>query len=128
MKTTDIITAIYNDFASIYTTGAPFVNSGALWDFCMDTIRNPITMNNIIFANDMGVPPVKSLLVIYHRKMNPAPDFKFAPRDSQHMGMLMGFVFKFVLGYQSQKERCTVGDLGVKTATRFYDGPVVEVE
>lgn len=128
MKTTDIITAIYDDFASIYTNGAPFVDSGALWDFCMETIRNPITMSNIAFANDMGIPPVKSLLVIYHRKMNPAEGFRFAPRESQSMGMLMGFVFKHVLGYRSQKERCTVGDLGVKTATRFCDGPVVEFE
>ena len=124
MKTTDIITAIYDDFASVYTNGAPFVNSGALWDFCMETIRNPITMSNIAFANDMGVPPVKSLLVIYHRKMNPAEGFQFAHRESQSMGMLMGFVFKFVLGYRDQKERCRVGRYGVDTATRFLKGYV----
>ena len=40
----------------------------------------------------------------------------------------MGFVFKFVLDYQYQKERCVVNLLGVKTATRFLLGPVIEFE
>ncbi len=128
MKTADIITAINEDFAATYKNATPFVNSGALWDFCMETIQNPITMSNIAFANDLGVPPVKSLLVIYRRKMNPAAAFKFAPTESQYMGALMGFVFKFVLHYQNQKERCAVNDLGVKTATRFLNGAPVDFE
>ena len=85
-------------------------------------------MSNIAFANDLGIPPVKSLLVIYRRKMNPAEDFKFTAQKSQSMGALMGFVFKFVLDYQYQKERCVVNDLGIKTATRFMMGPVVDFE
>lgn len=128
MKTSEIINAINDSFAKTYKNAAPFVDSGALWNFCLDTIRNPVTMSNIAFANDMGIPPVKSLLVIYRRKMNPADGFKFAAQESQSMGALMGFVFKYVLGYQDQKERCGVNDLGVKTATRFMNGPVVEFE
>ena len=128
MKTSEIITAINDSFAKTYRNAAPFVNSGALWDFCIDTISNPITMSNIAFANDLGIPPVKSLLVIYRRKMNPADTFKFTPQESQFMGALMGFVFKFVLDYQYQKERCGVNDLGVKTATRFLMGSVVDFE
>ena len=128
MKTRDIISSINIDFAKTYKNAAPFVGSGALWDFCISTISNPITMSNIAFANDMGIPPVRSLLVIYRRKMKPADGFKFTAQESQSMGALMGYVFKFVLGYQDQKERCAVNDLGVKTATRFLNGPEVEFE
>lgn len=128
MKTAQIINAINADFADTYRSATPFVDSGELWDFCMETIRDPITMSNIVFANDMGVPPVKSLLVIYRRKVNPANGFKFSPQESQSMGALMGYIFKFCLGYQSQKERCAVNNLGVRTATRFMNGPVVEFE
>ena len=128
MKTSEIINAINDRFAETYKNATPFVNSGALWDFCMDTIRNPITMSNIAFANDLGIPPVKSLLVIYRRKVKPSDDFKFSPQESQSMGALMGFVFKYVLDYQYQKERCAVNDLGVKTATRFMDGTPVDFE
>lgn len=128
MKTSEIITAINNRFADTYKNATPFVNSGALWDFCMETIKNPITMSNIAFANDLGIPPVKSLLVIYRRKMKPDEGFKFTAQESQSMGALMGFVFKFVLDYQYQKERCVVNDLGIKTATRFMMGPVVDFE
>ena len=53
MKTTEIIAAIDESFAKTYKNAAPFVGSGALWDFCMETIRNPITMSNIAFANDL---------------------------------------------------------------------------
>ena len=128
MKTNEIIRAIGEDFARTYRYAAPFVGSGPLWDFCMDTIADPIAMSCIAFANDMGIPPVRSLLVIYRRNMNPAVDFEFTDRESKSMGALMGFVFKFVLGYREQKERCKVNDLGVCTATRFLNGPVVEFE
>lgn len=74
----------------------------------------------------MGVPPVKSLITIYDRKNNPSENFTAV--QSQHMGSLMGFVFKYVLNYQNQKERCVVNKLGVKTATRFFDGPIWEFE
>ncbi len=128
MKTSDIILKINEKFAETYKNASPFVNSGELWDFCMETIKNPITMSNIAFANDMGVPPVKSLVTIYARKKKTNKDFRFTGVQSQYMGALMGFVFKFVLGYQEQKERCKVDRLGVKTATRFLAGPVIEFE
>ena len=128
MKTTEIISEINDRFGATYKNATPFVNSGELWDFCIETIKNPTTMSNIAFANDLGIPPVKSLLVIYRRKMEPDSNFKFTPQESQYMGALMGFVFKFVLGYQNQKERCTVNDLGVNTATRFMDGKPCDFE
>ena len=67
MKTSDIITQINNQFADTYKNASKFVDSGELWDFCMETIKNPVRMSNIAFANDMGVPPVRSLISIYER-------------------------------------------------------------
>ena len=125
-RTRVIIDAINRDFAGKYKNASKFVNSGALWDFCMETIKNPVTLSNIVFANDMEVPPVKSLIEIYKRRFEPTTNFTAV--QSQSMGSLMGFIFKDVLGYTKQKERCAVKKLGVKTATRFEDGPVWEFE
>lgn len=126
MKTNEIINEVQKKFADTYKNASKFVDSGELWDFCMDTISNPVMLSNIVFANDMGVPPVKSLITIYERKMQPTENFSAV--QSQYMGALMGFVFKFVLGYSNQKERCVVNQLGVKTATKFLDGPIWEFE
>lgn len=126
MKTEEIIAKINDEFADTYKNASKFVDSGELWNFCIETIKNPITISNIVFANDMGIPPVKSLITIYERKVHPTE--KFTATQSQHMGALMGFVFKFVLGYKDQKERCTVSQLGVKTATKFLRGPICEFE
>ena len=128
MKTSYIIHEINTGFTSVYRGASSFVNSGAFWDFCIDTIRDPRTMSLIAFANDLGIPPVRALLRIWECKTPPAADFEFDGHTRQSMGALMGFVFKNVLGYQSQKERCQVKQYGVQTATRFLDGPYVEFE
>lgn len=121
--TSAIKTKIYTDFASTYRNAAPFVSSGSLWDFCMDVVTDPILLQCIIFANDLEIPPVKSLLHLYKLKFSPADTFVFSQSESQCMGSLMGFIFKFILGYSSQKERNQVNVYGVKTATRFLEGP-----
>ncbi len=119
MNTQNILTAIDRDFVKTYRGAAAFVDSGSLWNFCIDTIRDPVLMGHIIFANDLGVPPVKSLVQIYRYKMNPADSFTFTTYESRSMGALMGFVFKFVLSYTGQKERCKVDVFGIQTAARF---------
>lgn len=128
MKTSSIIKSINSDFAKTYRTSTKFVESGALWDFCMETIKNPIKLSCIVFANDVGVPPVKSLLVIYQREKAPDEDFIFTYKESQYLGTLMGYIFKYVLNYKGQAERCKVEILGVKKATRFLNGPLVNFE
>lgn len=126
MKTGDIISEINMNFARVYRGAAAFVGSGAFWNFCISTISDPQLMSNIAFANDLGVPPVKSLLLIYRRTASPAPGFEFDEYTKKSMGALMGFIFKNVLGYAGQKDRCAVNELGVKTAARFTDGPVIK--
>ena len=128
MKTSNIITEIDKNFASTYRGAATFMNSGSLWNFCIRTIQNPIFMGNITFANDLGIPPVKALLTIYRREMKPAITFQFTAQESRCIGALMGYVFRFVFGYQKQKERCVVNEFGIKTASRFLNGPVIEFE
>lgn len=123
MKTADIVSRIYSDFAVTYRGAAQFVNSGALWNFCIQTISDPLCMEKITFANDLGIPPVRSLLLLYERTVKPNAAFEFSAQDSRCLGSLMGFVFRFVLGYQGQQERCAVNRYGVRTATRFLDGP-----
>ena len=105
MNTQNIVNEIYQGFAKTYRGAANFVDSGAIWDFCIDTIKDPVLMSNIAFANDLEIPPVKSLLLIYKRKVNPALGFEFNANESRPIGALMGFVFKSVLGYKEQKER-----------------------
>lgn len=121
ISTNQILSSIYTDFANTYKNAAPFVNSGALWDFCITTLSNPISVSCIIFANDLEVPPVKSLLQLYKKNVQPVDTFQFTAQESQWLGSLMGYVFKYVLGYQDQKERIQVKQYGVKTATRFYN-------
>lgn len=126
INTTEIINKIYDDtegFAKTYKNAAPFVDSGELWDFCMDVIKDEKQMNCIAFANEFGVPPVKSLLYFYEKEKMPSDDFKFTAQTSQWLGSLMGFVFKFCLGYHDQKERIQVNKFGVGTATKFLNPP-----
>ena len=124
MNTNEIISAINTDFTRVYRSASKFVNSGELWNFCIDTIADPVQMEKIVFANDLEIPPVKSLLLLYERSLKPKSNFEFTETESKCMGALMGFVFKNVLGYTAQKERCTVKKYGVRTATRFLNGPI----
>lgn len=129
MKTSYIVNEINNHFTQVYKGASRFSEeSRDLWDFCIKTISNPVMISEIVFANDLGIPPVRSLLKIWEHEQNPDKDFKFSNQESQWLGALMGFVFKSVLGYKNQKERCRVNEYGVKTATRFLDGNYIEFE
>ena len=84
-------------------------------------------MSCIAFANDLGVPPVKSLMTFFDRDVQDSESFTVVEHQSQNIGALMGFVFKFVLGYQRQgKKRRLVNMHGIGEASLFYDGPILE--
>jgi hypothetical protein len=123
INTSNINQTINSDFTSAYRNATPFINSGQLWNFCMDVLSDPMLIQCIIFANDLEIPPVKSLMHLYRLKFTPSNTFKFSQQQSQWLGALMGFLFKNILGYKSQKERVQVNMLGVGTATRYLDGP-----
>lgn len=127
VKTAEIIEKIYAGFGKVaYQSATPFIESGDLWNFCMSTIKDPVKMSCIAFANDLGVPPVKSLMTFFDRDVQGSESFLVTAQQSQWIGALMGFVFKFVLDYKSQKERCVVKMHGIGTATRFIEGPILE--
>jgi hypothetical protein len=127
VSTMEIIKSINTGFGKVaYQNASPMIGSGIVWDFCMRTIGDPVKMSCIAFANDLGVPPVKSLMSFFDRDVEDSESFKVSAQESQSLGSLMGYVFKFVLDYQEQKPRCTVNMHGINTATRFLDGPIIE--
>ena len=127
VSTMYIIERINTGFAKeAYQNASPMIGSGLVWDFCMRTIGDPVKMSCIAFANDLGVPPVKSLMTFFDRDVEDSEAFKVSAQESQSIGALMGYVFKFILDYKSQKPRCTVNMHGINTATRFFDGPILE--
>lgn len=126
MNVTFIKNRVYdskNGFAKTYRNAAPFVNSGELWDFCITVATNERCMTCIAFANELGIPPVKSLLYFYKQVKNPSDNFKFDAQNSQWLGSFMGFIFKYCFGYQSQKERIQVNQYGIGTATKYLNPP-----
>ena len=128
IQTSEILESINAGFGKDkYQNAKPFMNSGDFWAFCIRTIEDPVYMSCIAFANDLGVPPVKSLMAIYDRETKDFEKFKVSAQESQWVGALMGYVFKFVLKYKNQKERCSVRLHGVNTATRFFNAPYTYV-
>lgn len=129
MRTENIINEIYTHFTETYKNASKFpVLDSKLWEFCIKTIKNPKTMGQIVFANELEVPPVRSMLLIMKNEKFLDEEFEFTGQQSQWLGALLAFVFKNVLGYKNQKERCKVGCNGIRTATRFLDGQYVEFE
>ncbi len=126
MTTRSLKDQIYNSktgFAKIYKNAAPFVNSGDLWDFCIATATDEKRMLCIAFANELGIPPVKSLLYFYRQEKNPADDFTFDAQTSQWLGAFMGFIFKYCFHYQKQKNRNQIQIYGIGTAAKFSEPP-----
>lgn len=115
--TTMICRQITDDFTSVYKNASNFTDT-ILYQECMKIISNYSDLRCIVFANDMGVPPVKSILTLLIRKGSITGDI--TSTDSQCIGSLMGFLFKKVFLYQNQKDRVTVKKFGVKTAALFY--------
>lgn len=138
MKTELIISKINNHFIEVYKNASNFAKSTnaqdkELWEFCINTVKDPIKIGKIVFANDLGIPPVRSALEMWRIEKKPKNNFKFTGQQSQWLGCFYAFVFKNVLGYKNQKERCTVGTAreslyGIKTATKFLNGEIIDFE
>ncbi len=131
MDTAAIQDRIRREFTRCYKGATPFYESGPLWDFCMDIVSDKSLIKCMVTANDLGVPPVKTLLYFYEKRFSPPNDFSFTANESRYLGDFMGFLFQFVLGYQKKHPRCQVQRYGVKTASRFSGCPselVLEAE
>ena len=113
----EIKAAVYEDFSRIYKAFGNFVDSGDVWDLCMDTISDTSLMNSIIFCNDIHqIPPVNTFL-----KARGAEKMKdLTELEKRSIGAFWGFVFKYVFCYRNQKSVAARVNT-VKTATYFFD-------
>lgn len=116
--TQSIIKSIKADFTASYKNAANFPST-KLYNDSITIISDLSNIKCIVFANDLGIPPVKSMLVLLNQ--NELLQNNVTALESQCLGSLMGFIFKNVLCYRAQKERNVVNMFGVKTATRFYE-------
>lgn len=116
ISSNEIIKKINEEFANTYKAHSCFINSGVLWDKCIETIKDEELLNHIIFCNDvLKIPPVKVFLLTCDEDFSNLTDF-----DKTCLGAFWGFVFKFALGYDNQKST-SILTKGIKTATYFYD-------
>ena len=111
--------ALYKDFSRIYKAFGDFIDSGEIWDLCIEAIEDTVLMNNIIFCNNIHhIPPVNTVLKARQAaKMRP-----LAELEKRSIGAFWGFVFKYVFGYRNQKSVAARVNT-VKTATYFFDAP-----
>lgn len=117
ISSSSIISKINSDFTSAYKPQSNFPGSGALWDECINTIKDAKLMNHIIFCNDvMKIPPVKTFLMANNSAIPP-----FSNEEKKAIGAFWGFVFKFAFGYTQQKNDVPINTKGVKKAAYFYD-------
>lgn len=116
---------ITEEFTCLYKNASNFPST-TLYNECMKIITNISELRCIIFANDMGVPPVKSILTILERKG--VLNDNITGMESQCIGSLMAFLFKVILLYQNQKDRISVKIFGVKTAALFYNVEPFEIK
>lgn len=123
-----IIEEIDTNFTSIYKNCTKLHEQdddesiSELTRICKEIITNPTYLNFIILSNDISkIPPVKSLVQLmgYTGKLSIETDIP--SQLSQYLGSLMGFIFKYVFGYEGQKNRVRVELFGIGTASRFTD-------
>ncbi len=113
----EIIEKIYTDFPSTYKPFAKFVNSGELWDLCVQTASDAELLNHMIFCNDiMEIPPVKVFLQANTNIVKIEKGF-----DKKAIGAFWAFIFKETLNYQLQQENMPIKYKGIKKATRYYN-------
>ena len=121
-----IIDKINTEFGSTYRPFSNFVNSGDLWNECINAVNDVKLMNHIIFCNDtLKIPPVKVFLMANDSIVGDLTD-----TEKQFIGAFWGFVFKFVFHYRSQKDSVPINTKGIKKAAWFYDkeAPVEVIE
>jgi hypothetical protein len=114
---------LYSDFSNIYRAFGGFVDSGKLWDLCLEAVSDQVLMGNIIFCNDVHqIPPVHTFLKVVASEIT----WELTGMEKRSLGAIWGYVFKHVFGYQRQKS-VTARVNTVQTATYFFD-PLGRIE
>lgn len=118
---------VENDFSAIYTHFKEFQQSAEYkpyWDKCMEAVCDEELLSHIVFCNDIFcIPPIKTFLTYFKE------DFIKLTGDSKatlplfvkkSIGAFWGMVFKFALGYSSQKSVSVSMNKYFKVTTATY--------
>lgn len=118
LRPSDIKSEIYKRFSKTYKAFGNFIDSGELWDACIDVVSDGMLLGHIIFCNDIHqIPPVHTFLRVRRDIRRDLTEL-----EKRSIGAFWGFVFKFVFGYRNQKS-VTARVNTVRTATYFFDAP-----
>ena len=106
----DIVCRVTEGFSACYTNFKEFQHGEAYrayWDKCIESTANRDFMVCVIFCNDtFAIPPVKTFLTHYREDFVALTGDEQARLDTftkRAIGAFWGMVFKFVLGYATQK-------------------------
>ena len=90
-----------------------------LWNDCQSLFSDRSQVDKTIFANDLGVPPLKAVIRILIDDYNYSPDIKFSAEEARNLGALVNFVFKEILCYDTVSNRRTVRLCGINEGCIF---------
>ena len=116
-----MVKKLKNEF---HSPASRFINKN-LWNDCLSIFSDQNRTEKIIFANDLGVPPVKAVIKILIDDYNYPPNTVFNVQEARNLGSLINFIFKDLLEYDSVHSRRTVKLCGVKEGcifTKSYEG------
>lgn len=119
-----VVNKIYQDFPKIYRWFSSFVDSGPLWNACVESITDTEMLNLIVKCNDiLKMPPTETFLIAMAVNDNTNLDIfnGLTNHQKRGIGAFWAFVFKYVLQYQRQKESNPIDTLEVATATYFFN-------
>lgn len=105
---------LYADFSRRYKAFGKFVDGeSGNWQRCLAAVRDETLLGHIIFCNDvLHIPPTHTFLCA--RPIEGA----LSEFEKRAIGAFWGFVFKFVFGYDKQKN-VTARVNTVRTASYF---------
>lgn len=114
ISTKEIEKKIYKEFHLKYKAFSDFPDAGELWDLCIEAVRDPDLLNNIIFCNDVHeIPPVVTFVKVKLK------DKDFMDMEKRSIGAFWGYVFAFVFQYKA-KRSISAGIKNLRTATFFF--------
>lgn len=117
----ELVSAVQEGFAGIYK---PFANypykQHPLWQKCIETISDAVTLDRIIFCNDvLSLPPVRVFLCLHPELIE---DKNLTACDKKFVGSFFSYIFTSIFCYKHKKQVSTRSPC-IKTALRFYDRP-----
>ncbi len=121
-STASVTASIRKHFTEAYKSAADFPDTPLFFQ-SMAFLSNADALKEIVAGNDSGIPPLQVLLrFLDEHGFKPA---KITDDDKRRLGMLLAYVFKNVLRYESQNDNVPIEEnpWGIKTAALYYGRP-----